>query len=324
MKPAQQLASLALAALLLSPALAAAQAAAPHPALVAAEEGKAHFLRGVALFQEGDFRSALVEFRRAYELSHNYKVLYNLGQTDFELQDYAGARSSFQRYLAEGGGEIEAARRASVEEDIKKLGARVARVEIKANVADAEVLVDDVVVGKTPLKEPVLVSIGRRKITLQKGGAVSAPRFVELAGGDLAPVTLELAEGAPAVTGPAAPVAPPVVVVAPASHPRTALWAGVGATGALTLGAVVTGVLALGAHSTAETDLGTLGIAASTVQSAHSKTATLALATDILGGAAIVMAGVTIALGVTSKGDAQPPRAALTVGPRGALLSGRF
>jgi hypothetical protein len=286
----------------------------------------------VALFHEGDFRSALVEFRRAYELSHNFKVLYNIGQTELEVQDYAGALRSFRRYLAQGAGEIDAARRASVDDDIKRLNARVARVEVKANVDDAEVLVDDVVVGRTPLKEPVLVSIGRRKLTLQKGGTVSAARFVELAGGDLSAVTLELAlvEGAKTAPAPPTPpssatpaLPPPEPPPAPPSPPRTGLWISLGVTGALTAGAVITGVLALGAHSDAETKLGTLGVMASDVEAAHSKTATLALVTDILGGTAIAMAGVTIALGVTGKSSA-PPRTSLTLGPRGAALAGRF
>lgn len=323
--------SLTLAALVLAPRIAPAQTPprpgpdAPKPA-AADDESKAHFKRAVALFQEGDFRSALVEFRRAYEIGHNYKVLYNIGQTEYEVQDYAGALRSFRRYLAEGGAEIEASRRASVEEDIKKLGARVARVEVKSNVEGAEILVDDVVVGKTPLREPVLVSIGRRKLTLQKGGAVSAPRYVELAGGDLSAVSLELAEpqaqpGPIAAPPPAAPTSPPP---APPPPSRTGMWASLGVTGALTVGAVVTGVLALGAHSDAQTKLGTVGVKASDVESAHSKTATLALVTDILGATAIAMAGVTVALGVTSSSKSEPPRAAISAGPRGGALSIRF
>jgi hypothetical protein len=170
------------------------------------------------------------------------------------------------------------------------------------------------------------VSIGRRKVTLQKGGVVSAARFVDLAGGDLAPVTLELVEAHP---GAVAPPGPPLVPVAPppaVAPPRTGMWASLAVTGALTVGAVVTGVLTLGAHSDAETKLGTLGVARADVEAAHSKTATLALVTDILGGAAIAMAGVTIALGVTSsvRSDAAAPRAALTVGPRGMALAGSF
>ncbi len=329
MKPAHLIRSLALAALVLSPALAAAQGPPPPPSAAAVEEGKGHFQRAVTLFREGDFRSALVEFRRAYELSHNYKVLYNIGQTEYEVQDYAGALRSFQRYLVEGGAEIDAPRRASVEEEVKKLAVRVARVEIKTGADGAEVLVDDVVVGKTPLAEPVLVSIGRRKITLQKAGVVSAPRFVDLAGGDRSAVSIDLVEAAPgpvavplAVTpaGAAAPAVPP-----PASPPRTGMWVSLGVTGALTVGAVITGVLALGAHGDAETKLGMLGVSkASDVEAAHSKTATLALVTDILGGTAIAMAGVTLALGLTSEegGGAVGERGAVAGAAGGGAVGG--
>jgi hypothetical protein len=101
------------------------------------------------------------------------------------------------------------------------------------------------------------------------------------------------------------------------------MWVSLAITGALTAGAVTTGVLALGAHSDAETKLGTLGVKSSDVEAAHSKVATLALVTDIVGGTAIAMAGVTIALGVTS-GKSAPAKAALTLGPRGAVISGRF
>ena len=89
----------------------------------------------------------------------------------------------------------------------------------------------------------------------------------------------------------------------------------------------VTGILALGAHSDAETKLGTRGVKAADIEAAHSKTATLALVTDVLGGAAIVMGGVTIVLAATSgksRVDAAKPAAALLLSPRGALLTGRF
>lgn len=314
---------LGLAAALASlPRAALAQPPAAPPAAEAVDESKTHFQRGVQLFRENDFRSALVEFRRAQEMSKSYKVLYNIGQTEYELQDYAGALRSFQRYLEGGGAEIEASRRAQVEDDLKKLAARVARVEIKSNAPGAEVLVDDLVVGRTPLEEPVLVSIGRRKVTLQKGGAVSPPRFVDLAGGDSVAVTIDLADaGAARPAPPPPPVAPP-----PPAPSRTGLWIGVGVSSALVVGTVITGVLALGAKSDAEATLGTLGVKASDVSAARSKMKKLALATDILGGASIAMIGVTVVLGVTGgKGDAPAPKTAtIGVGPGSLSVGGTF
>jgi tetratricopeptide (TPR) repeat protein len=318
MKPSRLL-PLALALALL-PALALAQTP---PADGAMEEGKGHFQRGVAIFHEGDFRGALVEFRRAYDLTHNYKVLYNLGQTQFELQDYAGALGSFQRYLADGGAEIDAARRASVEDDLKKLAGRVAKIEIKTNAAGAEVTIDDVLVGRAPLDAPVLVSMGRRKVAVQKGALPPSVRYVEVAAGDVATVSLDLAE-APTIAPPVTAV-PPVAPSPPASPPRTGVWISLGVTGALLTGAVVTGVLAVGAHSDAEDKIHMLGVSSADVASAHSKTAALALATDILGGAAIAMGGVTLVLALTGgKREPAPKAAALTLGPRGAALSASF
>jgi tetratricopeptide (TPR) repeat protein len=327
MKLASLLAGLASASILITPLAATALPAPPSGKAEAPDEGRDHFNRGVALFHEGDYRAALVEFRRAYEISHKYRVLYNIGQAEFEVQNYAGARSSFQKYLLDGGAEIEAGRRAEVEADIKKLSGRVARIEIKTNAAGADILLDDSVIGQAPLKEPLQVSAGRRKITVQQGALPPVTRFVELAGGDDSSVTINLAAAEPpprVVTAPASPAPTPVAPPAPS---RTALWISLAGTGALATGAVVTGILALGAHSDAEKTLGTLGVTAADVEAAHSKAATLGLVTDVLGGAAIVMGGVSIVLAATSgksRVDEAKPRATLLLSPRGALLTGRF
>ena len=331
MKTRSPLFALAILALSIAPGLAhAQQPPAPQPsAEPEADEGKTRFQRGVQLFREGDFRSALVEFRRSYELSKNYRVLFNIGQTEYELSDYAGALRSFRRYLLQGGAEIEAARKTQVEEDIKNLGVRVAYVEITSNVAGAEVLIDDVVVGTTPLSEAVLVSIGRRKVAVQKEGITSAPRFVELAGGDRTAVKLELAD--PRATVPVTPSIPTVVATTPpppAEEPpasRTGLWVSVAVTGGLVVATAITGGLALSAHGDHQKKLDTFGIAAAELDSARSNTQTLALVTDILGGAALAMTAVTIVIAATSgKSDPARKTATLGLGPRGLVLRGAF
>src|SRR5580704_5653549 len=63
-----------------------------------------HFDRGVAMYGEADYRAALVEFKKAYEIAPNAAVLYNLGQTYYQLQNYAEALSAFEQYIALGGG----------------------------------------------------------------------------------------------------------------------------------------------------------------------------------------------------------------------------
>jgi tetratricopeptide (TPR) repeat protein len=308
-------------------------------------EGRARFRRGVDFFKEGDYRAALIEFRRAYELAPNYKLLYNLGQTSLELQDYASALRSFERYLAEGGREIAAARRAQVEGEIERLKRRVARVEVTTNVSDAEIFVDDVSVGRTPLPGPLAVSAGRRKISALKGG-LTAVRMIDVAGGDSTSVSLEILEPAtpsPAAPSPTAPTRtspseatrPPAAatattvsaVSAPApSSSNTAFWIGITATGALAAGSAAAGILTLQAKKDFDNTLARYPVDPQEISDARSKTRSLALVADVLGGAAIVAGGLTIIAAVSggssSKERAQGLRVDVT--PGGLVASGRF
>ena len=74
------------------------------------EEGRTRFARGIELYKEGNFHGALAEFRAAYAAAPSFRIHYNLGQTLYQLQDYAGAVRAFEQYLAEGGDKIEAER----------------------------------------------------------------------------------------------------------------------------------------------------------------------------------------------------------------------
>src|SRR5262245_45434901 len=57
----------------------------PSPAV---DEARARYARATQLWDEGHHEGALVEFRRAYELTHEYRVLYNIAQVCYRLRDY--------------------------------------------------------------------------------------------------------------------------------------------------------------------------------------------------------------------------------------------
>ena len=279
------LAVLALAAgLALVPHVAAAEPATPPtPAMKA--EAQQRFQRGVDLSREGDPRSALTEFRRAYALVPNYRALYNIGQVSYELQDYVTALQSFEAYLVGGGSEIPKKRRAEVEKEIEKLRPRIASATIAVSAAGAEVRVDDAVVGKAPLPEPVRLNPGKHRVTATLAGKRTADQSIEVAGGDTVKVDLSLDdEGAPGPT--TVPTAPPPP--ARASFP----WVAWGITGAFAVGAGVTGVLALSASSRLSDEKDTLPASRAELDSSRSRMRTFALATDILGGATLVTAAV--------------------------------
>src|SRR6476659_4983209 len=102
---------------------------------VTREAGK-HFQRGVDLYNDGDFRGALVEFKKAYDTWPRANVLYDIGQTQFQLMDYAGALNTMNRYLAETG--PTAAHRAEVESTVEVLRGRVGRVLLTTEVAGCD------------------------------------------------------------------------------------------------------------------------------------------------------------------------------------------
>jgi len=302
----------ALTALALALALLAPPVAADGPK---GAEADTHFRHGVDLYRDGDFSTALVEFQRAYELDAKYQVLYNVAEAYYQLQDYAHALLTFQRYLNDGGKRITPKRRKEVDRELEKLKGRVARLTVLTSEPGANLTIDEASVATTPLGEPLVVSAGRRKVTATVPGRPPITRVVELAGGDVQTVTLEIPAAAPTVR----------VVTAPQRSITGPLIAWV-ATGALTAGAVATGIVALGASSDLKDKLGSFPGDPRAISAARSKTSAFALATDILAATAIAGVGVSIYLTVRQRAEDAPaaPAARIVVYPTGVGLAGAF
>jgi hypothetical protein len=306
------------------------------PSADAVKEAENHFRRGVALYKDGDAAGALVEFKRTYELAPNFHILFNLGQTYFQLQHYADALRTLQEFLAEGGTQIGPDRRASVEADILQLQARVGQVDVKVSPDGATIFVDDELLGTAPLALPVVVSVGRRKFTATKPGLPPQERFLEVASGDHATLSIDLAPG-PAAAPALAPasstsLAPGIVpasalastpMPAPAPEPaRPGPWIAWGMTGVLGAATVVTGILTLAAKSDLSNQLDTFPGNPGAIDDARTRTKTMGIVTDVLLGASVVAAGVAIY--VTVAGHARHADAALAIGPSGIHLGGHF
>ncbi len=225
-----------IAATLLAPVAARAQGA------NVATEASRRFQRGVMLYNEGDFRGALLEFRRAHTLLPRASALYNIGQTEFQLREYAAALRTLERFLVETG--KQAAHHAEVRETVELLRDRVGHIELRSDRERCEVAVDDQRVGTTPLAESLLVSIGRRRLAVSCPGGPRASREVDVAARETVRVALELgpppADPPPRLAAPA-PVratAPPPARPAPRSGGHSALaWTMNGLLAAATAGA---------------------------------------------------------------------------------------
>lgn len=314
-----------LAIALIAPrARADAPAAAPETAV---DEGRLHFQRGVAFYKDRDYRSALVEFQEAYRVAPNYRLMFNIGKTHAELLDFAGALTAFREYLAEGGIEITAARRTEVETDLRRLVGHVASLEIIVNEADATLVAEGdrrVDLGTSPRAQPALLNSGTWTISARKSGFATAEEKVVVGGGEKKTVRLTLAPTVAraivvetvAPRAASEPDVPPPSGVPESQRPMTAVYAGAAVTVTLAVGAVVTGVLAVRAKSDYDAALTRFGSMPADVSGARTRTRTLALATDVLGGAAIAGAIVTAVLYLV-----RPPPTKTATPARGATVS---
>ena len=300
--------------------LALHPAAQAQPAAAAVSDAAKHFQRGVTMYNEADYRAALVEFRRAYEIAPNAAVLYNIGQTYYQLQNYAAALMALGRYLTEAG--PTAPHRRDVEQTIDTLQTRVGKVAISTSAPGADITVDDELVGKSPLDEPVLVSIGRRKITALRDGRVTETRFVDVAAGDT--VTVSLAAD---VRGPAVGAAAPEKHGTSASTIRTG-WIITGIAGAAMLGTGTYAWLASRDLSSARTSSMPVSADAAAIKakrddlaSKSSTVKTFSLIADISALAALAAGGYTLYLSATRSKE-EETRVAIT--PTGFVVAGTF
>ncbi|MFO0549294.1 MAG: PEGA domain-containing protein [Polyangiaceae bacterium] len=251
----------------------------------AQEDAGSHFDRGLTFFKDGDFVAAMVEFKKAYELDPNWQVLYNLGQTSRELRDYAAALTWFEQYLQQGGSDIEPDRKKKVEAWASELRDKVARVTLTCKVEGAEVTVDDIPVGKTPLPKAVIMNAGRRKVSVAKGGYAPFTQFVDVAGTEQKTLEINLV----ALTADSGPKKK----VIPVEHTPWP-WVGLALTGVLGIATGVTGGFALARKSDFDDTLDRLGATTDEIESARKTAKTFALAADVLTGFTVAAGALTV------------------------------
>jgi len=155
-------------------------------------EARERFQKGVELYETGDVRAALIEFKRAYKAMPNFRLLYNMAQAASELKEYVEAYDYYLQYLEAGGGRIDTERRREVRDEIRRLEGYLASVRIRVSEPGAEIAIDGTVVGVSPLREAVIVSAGRREIVVTRQGYAPWQRRIDFAGRVTETVRVEL------------------------------------------------------------------------------------------------------------------------------------
>ncbi|HEV3191525.1 MAG TPA: PEGA domain-containing protein, partial [Polyangiaceae bacterium] len=165
--------------------------AAVHGEAGARSEAGDRFDRGLRLINAGDNAGALVEFRRAYSLVPNVVVLYNIGLLYAQMGRSVEATAALGNVLTSPGtlslDRLERARRVRDEQ-----AARVAEVDVRANVEGARIEVDGVETGKTPAAAPLRVTSGTHVVGLVAPGFTPQRKEIALAGGEKQSLVFEL------------------------------------------------------------------------------------------------------------------------------------
>jgi hypothetical protein len=126
-------------------------------------EARQRFDRGLTLFNQGDNLGALAEFQRAYQLSRNALVLYNIARVQAAAADPVAALDTLDALIAEPG-DLSAARRAQLQTLRQEQAQRIGSLLVQASVAGARVELDGMDMGPLDGKTPLRLAAGRHVI----------------------------------------------------------------------------------------------------------------------------------------------------------------
>ena len=281
-----------------------------------------HFDKGVTLYRGGSPEAAVIEFEASYRLSGNYRLLYNIALCRNDAKDYVGATEAYQRYLSEGGEQIDRNRREEVLDQIKRLTLFIGRLTVSTNApAGSDLVVDDRVVAVLPLLRPLVLSVGTKKVAIVSGSATLVSKTVMVTSGSSSTVDLTVSERqAPAGRIDAQPRALPgrPAEVRESSGPAFP-WLPWVIAGVFGTTATVTGVLAVGARNDAARAQARFGSRGSDIEPKQSEAEKLGLASDVFSGATILTAGLATFLSIRYWSTSAPK---VAIGPRGLVFGG--
>lgn len=179
-------------------------------------QAREHFDRGAAAFDARRFGEAAKEFQAAYDLTHSYQVLYNIGQVAAALGQAVESVDALQAYLEQGGNTVPNENRAIARAELERQRAQIGTISVRANPAGASVHIDGKMVGKAPLTIPIRVTAGKHSVMLLLEGYEAQSRDLQVAAGAQSELDLTLQSNRSNAVPTAAPT--PVVVVSTPGH----------------------------------------------------------------------------------------------------------
>ncbi len=144
---------------------------------------KAEYEAGKILFADKDFANAIQKFQRAYELSKEPRLLWNIAVCEKNLRKYTRMLTAIQRYRKEAATMLTPEDLANADELVKTVKTFVSEVKLTATEAGADVFIDGEKVATTPVAEALLVDVGKHTIKITKEGYKEFSKAIDVAGG---------------------------------------------------------------------------------------------------------------------------------------------
>jgi tetratricopeptide (TPR) repeat protein len=245
-------------------------------------DAQAHYASGVQLYGQERYEPALIEFEQAYRLQGDPRLLFNIGQIQYQLGRYSEALVTLRELLQRGGDKVPLERRLEVQRELEELRRLTGSLRLTVDVPGAGIEVDGKSVGTSPLLRPVLVNAGDHRVVATRENFARA--FVQLyvSGGDTTDAVLHL----------------PELRRSSGDTWQQATWIMAGGFAALALVSGIATVISYRHYDNARRSPQNADPARARHQldSEHSRLGTLALVTDVLTGATLVSSGVALYL----------------------------
>ena len=178
------------------------------------------FRAGNRAFAVGDYQAAFTQYREAWSLRKSFDIACNLGRTEAEIGLARDATEHLddclRTFSVSSRNEMKDANR-RFRELFNRVRAEVGALDVESRPSGAEITVDGVVYGVTPLGRQLFVDPGERRVRARLRGYDSQEVVVSVAAGGSAQVRLELS-----VSPPQAPKAAAVVAAEPRRQPSAA------------------------------------------------------------------------------------------------------
>lgn len=147
--------------------------------------------RGVDAFRNGDYEAARKAFAECYELMPKSDVLRNLSISEIHSGHYVSAARHLRQLLA-APGELPENVRQEATARLAQAEAQIGQLGIDVDVPGADIQIDGVNIGRSPLEASWYVEPGQHDIVISKPGYPSERRQVFALAGVVIPVDVSL------------------------------------------------------------------------------------------------------------------------------------